>query len=252
MKQYATISWWMVAVASVVVVSSLPLAPTSSSKTNNGAKLVSTPHQQYHQSSLSTTASSFFSPHRRQVLQTCLSTLLFIGPSILHSPSSSASAAAAAAAPIMAQEVPTNQAATSAGRKGCTTDSNPARTVVTCTGELRQNPNNTGEGGRLSGVSATANGVSTSAVRNPSRFSPPWTYLTETSDAKVAWRSLVNAVKNVNDKTEIVELTDDCEYMFLVSGVMLSVENTSRAISFGSSQSMLNSLPLLHCECVIL
>lgn len=62
----------------------------------------------------------------------------------------------------------------------------------------------------------------------------------------------MNAVKNVNDKIEIVELTDDCEYMFLVSGVMLSVENTSRAISFGSSQSMLNSLPLLHCECVIL
>ena len=254
MKQYATISWWMVAVASVVVVSSLPLAPTSSAKTtrsNNGAKLVSIPHHQHHESSPSTTTSSYFPPYRRQVLQTCLSTLFFIGPSILHSSSSSASAAAAAA-PIMAQEVPTNQAATSAGRKGCTTDSNPARTVVTCTGELRQISNNTGEGGRLSGVSATANGVSTSAVRNPSRFSPPWTYLTETSDAKVAWRSLVNAVKNVNDKIEIVELTDDCEYMLLVFGVILSVENTSRAISFGSSQSMLNSLPLLHCECVIL
>ena len=62
----------------------------------------------------------------------------------------------------------------------------------------------------------------------------------------------MNAVKNVNDKIEIVELTDDCEYMFLVSGVMLSVENTSRAISFGSSQSMLNSLPLLDCTRVIL
>ena len=236
MKHYATISWWMAVVASVsvVVVSSLPLAPTSSSKTtrsNNGAKLVSIPYQ-HHESSLSTTtSSSFFPPHRRQVLQTCLSTLFFIGSSILHSPSSSAAAAAAASAPIMAQEVPTNQAATSAGRKGCTTDSNPARTVVTCTGELRQNPNNSGEGGRLSGVSATANGVSTSAVRNPSRFSPPWTYLTETSDAKVAWRSLVNAVKNVNDKIEIVELTDDCEYMFLVFGVILSVENTSRVTS---------------------
>jgi hypothetical protein len=130
---------------------------------------------------------------RRRFLQT-LSTSL-IGPML-----------PAAAADVF-KEVPTNQAATSAGRRGCKTDSNPTRTIVECDGETRRfNPD-----GRLSGVSATANGVSTSAVRNPSRFSPPWTYLTETNDPKIAWRSLVNAVKGVNDKIEIVELTDDCK-----------------------------------------
>jgi hypothetical protein len=48
-------------------------------------------------------------------------------------------------------------------------------------------------------------------VRNPSRFSPPWSYLTETSDSKVAWNSLVKAVSGVDGNVEIVELTDECK-----------------------------------------
>ena len=95
--------------------------------------------------------------------------------------------------------------ATSAGRRGCKTSSDPSKTIVTCTGELLQDSKD----GRLSGIAATENGVSTSAVKNPSRFSPPWTYLTETSDAKKAWDSLYEALQQVDPNLRILERTDN-------------------------------------------
>ena len=127
-----------------------------------------------------------------------------------------------------AQNVPTEKAATSAGRKQCKTTTTPSNTIVTCTGDILKPIQKYPEGqdgsstdsegnnaepylvyeGRLSKVSATENGVGTSAVRNPSRYSPPWSYLTETDNADVAWRSLINAVNTVDPSVEIVKLTD--------------------------------------------
>eukprot|EP00977_Amphora_coffeiformis_P017117 scaffold5479_cov199-Amphora_coffeaeformis.AAC.56 len=103
--------------------------------------------------------------------------------------------------------------ATSAGRRGCTTNSDPSRTIVTCRAEVldaQQPPSSSTEPPRLSGIAATENGVSTSAVKNPSRYAPPWLYLTETDNAATAWKSLRAAVMDTleSENIQVVTATD--------------------------------------------
>jgi hypothetical protein len=93
--------------------------------------------------------------------------------------------------------------ATSAGRKSCTTVSDPSKTVVVCRGELADVA---APEVRLSGVAATENGVSTSAIKNPARYVPPWTYLTETSDPGRAWESLKRAVREAAHAEIVAEV----------------------------------------------
>ena len=60
----------------------------------------------------------------------------------------------------------------------------------------------------MSSIAATENGVSTSAVRNPAAYMSPWSYLPETSDASKAWKSLVEAVQQVDDRIVLEKVID--------------------------------------------
>lgn len=159
---------------------------------------------------------------------------------------------------VYAQNVPTNQAATSAGRKGCQTTTTPSATIVTCNGDLLQmptkpldsnkpsiissNPSSSINNLRLSRISATENGVSTSSVRNPSRYSPPWTYLTETSDPHQAWQSLQAQVRQI-PQVEIITCND--EYYYLHATVPTQFPLLSGAGGDGAVRGYVDDLEFL-------
>lgn len=91
----------------------------------------------------------------------------------------------------------------------CKTVSTPAATITTCLGYGLQ------KDGRLNGCAADEACIATSAVRNPSKFAPPWTpnsVSPEASDINRAWRSLVGAVQDQSD-LKIVERSDDSFYL---------------------------------------
>jgi uncharacterized protein (DUF1499 family) len=145
-------------------------------------------------------------PSRRVVLTSSIGGILgiTIKPSRAHGDAS-----------VRSQDIPTNLAATSAGRRGCTTNTDPSRTIVTCRGELLDSNSD----GRLSSIAATANGVSTSAIRNPSRYSPPWSYLTETEDPTVAWESLIRAVQAIPNVNIVTVMDEDLNHPYYLHAI---------------------------------
>ena len=123
-----------------------------------------------------------------------------------------ASASASMIAPVFVNAA---DFATSAGRRNCTTSSNPSRTVVTCTGDLMRN-------GRLQSIASTENGVSTSAIRNPGAYMAPWSYSTQTSDSQKAWKSLISAVQTLPN-VEIMQVNST--YLHATVPSTLSVDD---------------------------
>ena len=80
----------------------------------------------------------------------------------------------------------------------CKSESDPFKTTKHCVRFGRDKDN------RLLTVAADENGISTSAVRNPSKFSAPWDYVPETFEADVAWKSLKIAITEL-EGARIVE-----------------------------------------------
>ena len=91
----------------------------------------------------------------------------------------------------------------------CKTVSTPAATVVTCLGYGLQ------KDGRLAGCAADEACIASSAVRNPSKFAPPWqpnARSPEAADVKRAWRALVSAVED-QEGLVVAERIDDKFYL---------------------------------------
>ena len=103
----------------------------------------------------------------------------------------------------------------SGGGGECQTTSNPAITSVKCTRF------GVGKDGRLRGCSALENCASSSAVRSPSKFVPPWSYADVArlrEQPERAWLQLTRAVEAVGgDGVVVVERDDDRRYLHVTA-----------------------------------
>ena len=90
----------------------------------------------------------------------------------------------------------------------CSTISTPSATTVTCLG-FGLSPD-----GRIGGCASDEACIATSAVRNPSKYGPPWRPVStaEAADTSRAWRSIVAAVQEEPGLT-IVDQNDQARYL---------------------------------------
>ena len=98
----------------------------------------------------------------------------------------------------------------------CVTVSDPSKTIVTCRGfGLSRDTLKSGAiESRVGGCAADEACVATSAVRNPTKYGPPWRPVSklEESDQARAWRAVVAAVTDEPGLT-IVEQDDSVPYL---------------------------------------
>ncbi|GMI18310.1 hypothetical protein TrLO_g8653 [Triparma laevis f. longispina] len=110
--------------------------------------------------------------------------------------------------------------ATMIGRTLCTQTSTPSKVTVSCLGGPLTSLDNLS----LHPVSANENGISTSSIRNPSKFSPPWSYSSATSNPDIAWLSLITEINSLSDSQILVNTKTNPEatYYYLHATVPTS------------------------------
>lgn len=78
------------------------------------------------------------------------------------------------------------------GAVGCVVKSNPSATIVSC-------PPREMNKGRLYPCRGNENCVSSSSIKSPAQFSPPWNYGPETTDVSIAFNSLLQVLRDDPD-----------------------------------------------------
>jgi len=102
------------------------------------------------------------------------------------------------------------------------------------------------QNGKLPECQADHNCVSSTSIRNPSKFSPPWTYLSQTSNPSSAWKTLLAELETRSDATIVtandryIHATfpsrpkgiDDVEFVLLPDDDLVAYKSNSREVIY--------------------